>query len=72
MTSTGADRWALLDQPYMTAPQGQQFYGIGRNQLYNGIRRGDIPSVRIGRRILIPTALVRKQLGVTALDEAAA
>lgn len=28
--------------------------GIGRNQAYEAVRRGDIPSLRIGGRILVP------------------
>jgi excisionase family DNA binding protein len=28
--------------------------GMGLNQIYAGIARGEIPSVRIGRKILIP------------------
>lgn len=27
---------------------------IGRTLVYDAIRRGDIPSVRLGRRILVP------------------
>lgn len=30
--------------------------GMGINQIYEGIRRGEIPSIRIGRKILIPRA----------------
>ncbi len=34
--------------------------GIGRNQAYEAIRRGEIPSIRIGKRVLVPiTALER-------------
>ena len=28
--------------------------GIGRNQAYDAVRSGQIPSIRIGRRILVP------------------
>jgi len=28
--------------------------GIGRNTCYDGIKNGDIPSIRIGKRILVP------------------
>jgi excisionase family DNA binding protein len=27
---------------------------IGRNAAYEGIRRGEIPSIRIGRRVVVP------------------
>lgn len=29
---------------------------LGRSAIYEAIRRGDIPSVRIGRRVLVPKA----------------
>ncbi len=30
--------------------------GIGRNAAYEAARRGDIPSIRIGKRVLVPKA----------------
>jgi excisionase family DNA binding protein len=34
--------------------EGKQLSGLGINQLYAGIKRGEIPSIRVGRRILLP------------------
>lgn len=34
----------------------------GRSSVYEAIKRGDLPSVRIGRRVLIPTAALRHLL----------
>jgi excisionase family DNA binding protein len=28
--------------------------GIGRNAAYEAVRRGEIPSIRIGRRVVVP------------------
>lgn len=28
--------------------------GIGKNSMYEAVRRGDFPSIRVGRRMLIP------------------
>ena len=39
---------------------------ISRRGFYNGIKRGEIPHVRIGRRILIPT---QKFLRWAGLDQ---
>lgn len=36
--------------------------GIGRNSAYKAVRDGDIPSVRIGGRILVPMARLRALL----------
>jgi Helix-turn-helix domain len=32
---------------------------ISRNGLYDAIKRGDIPSFRLGRKIIIPTAALK-------------
>ena len=43
-----------------TVSEARQTLGISRGLMYEAIRTGTIPSVRIGRRILIPkTALER-------------
>lgn len=36
--------------------------GIGRNQAYEAIRRGEIPVVRIGKRLLVPKAALERML----------
>lgn len=36
--------------------------GLGRNATYEAVARGDIPSVRIGKRILVPRAALEKLL----------
>jgi excisionase family DNA binding protein len=36
--------------------------GISRNGAYEAIRRGEIPTIRIGRRLLIPRLALEKML----------
>jgi len=36
--------------------------GISRAAAYEGVKNGEIPSIRIGRRIVVPTAAVRRML----------
>ena len=36
--------------------------GLGRNATYDAIARGDIPSVRIGHRILVPLKALERML----------
>ena len=38
----------------MTVDEAARILGIGRNSAYEAVRRNQIPSIRIGRRILIP------------------
>lgn len=53
-----------LIQPTMTVNQVAPIYGLGRWAAYQAVKAGQIPSITIGRRILIPTAAVRRQLGI--------
>lgn len=39
--------------------------GIGRNLTYEGIRRGEIPVIRIGRRLLVPVKALQRLLDGT-------
>ena len=38
----------------LTVPEAAQRLGIGRNAAYQGVRRGEIPSIRVGNRLLVP------------------
>ena len=37
-----------------TVEEAAHLIGISRNSAYEAVRRGEIPTIRIGRRILIP------------------
>ncbi len=41
-----------------------QALGVGRNAAYAAAKRGDIPTIRIGGAIRVPTAPLRKMLGL--------
>lgn len=45
-------------------PDAGRAYDLGRSASYEAAKRGDIPCIRIGRRWVAVTALVRKQLGL--------
>lgn len=36
--------------------------GLSKASTYEAVARGDIPSIRIGRRLLVPTAALRRML----------
>ena len=42
--------------------EAAQVLGIGRNQCYEALKRGDLPSIRIGRRLLVPRAALDRLL----------
>ncbi len=61
---------ADVDQPSEDAPrrltltveEAAATLGISRAFAYESVARGDIPSIRIGRRILVPKAALEKML----------
>ncbi len=36
--------------------------GVGRNQAYEAAKRGDFPTIRIGKRLLVPKAALDRML----------
>ena len=53
-------------QATLTADQVSKILNIGRNQVYNAMKNGEIPCLRLGRRLVIPTAAFRNLLGLDA------
>jgi excisionase family DNA binding protein len=48
----------------LTILEAANALGIGRNAAYEAARRGEIPTIRIGKRLLVPlVALERMLLG---------
>lgn len=45
-----------------SARQAAELLGLSRNSIYQGITTGEIPSVRVGKRILIPRLSLEKML----------
>ena len=42
------------DRKTYNIEEAGKLLGIGRNQAYEAARRGDIPTIRIGKRLLVP------------------
>ncbi|HXN60922.1 MAG TPA: helix-turn-helix domain-containing protein [Acidimicrobiales bacterium] len=55
------------EQPTLTVDEAARFLGIGRSTAYDGIRSGGIPSIRVGGRIVVPTAALRRLLQLDAV-----
>jgi excisionase family DNA binding protein len=49
----------------VTVKEAQRLLGIGRSLAYQMIRDGRIASVRAGRRILVPVAVIERFLAVS-------
>jgi excisionase family DNA binding protein len=51
------------DEPKtQTIDEAAKELGIGRNQTYAAARRGEIPTIRIGKRILVLKAPLKRML----------
>ena len=46
----------------LTVPQAAKKLGIGRSAAYEAARTGQIPTLRIGRRILVPVRALERLL----------
>ena len=54
-----------LKRPTLPVPvAGRVFYGLSRNGSYEAAKRGDIPTIKIGRKIMVPVALIAERLGL--------
>ncbi len=47
-----------------TVDEAAEAAGVSRNTAYEGVKRGDIPSIRIGKRILVLWGPFMRKLGV--------
>jgi hypothetical protein len=55
----------LLSFPTASVPDvGRICYGLSRGGSYDAAARGDIPTIKLGRIMRVPTAPLRRQLGL--------
>ena len=65
MQHQGLPKWLveILAEPTTTVPQAGRALGIkGRNQSYEAAARGEIKTLKFGRRLSVPTAWLKRQL----------
>ena len=59
----GLSLYATIDRRLcVTVPEAAKMLGISRNFAYQLVREGKLPSIRLGKRILIPIAALEKML----------
>ena len=52
----------MADRLTFTVVEVAELLGISRNSAYEAIRRGEIPVLRIGRRVVVPRARLHELL----------
>jgi excisionase family DNA binding protein len=51
-----------VERATLSVEEAAQRLGISRNHAYDAVKRGAIPSIRIGRRLLVPKAALERKL----------
>jgi Helix-turn-helix domain len=62
------DPAAILALPTISPEQlyAAKLFGVGRNSIYEACNTGEIECFRVGKKIIIPTAPLRRKLGIEA------
>lgn len=59
------------ETPTVSVEEAGRLLGISRGSAYEAVKAGEIPSVRLGRRIVVPTAALRRLLAADPTGDAA-
>jgi hypothetical protein len=52
-----------MEPKTMTVPEaGRVYFDLGRNASYEAARRGEIPTIRIGRLLRVPVVALERKL----------
>jgi excisionase family DNA binding protein len=46
----------------VTVVEAGRLVGLGRSAAYDAVRRGELPSIRFGRRLVVPLSALRRLL----------
>lgn len=52
------------DRPTLSVPEAGRIFGLSRPSAYAAAARGEIPTIKMGRRLLVPTGKLRSMLGL--------
>lgn len=64
-TKSGAEEPSVTRRTYHIEEIAKLF-GIGRNQAYECAKRGDFPTIKLGKRLVAPKAAIDRMLGIEA------
>jgi excisionase family DNA binding protein len=70
--AVSADREEVRAEPdrrlTVTVPEAARLLGISRGAAYEAAHRGELPVIRIGRRMVVPWPALRRLLDAAAAD----
>lgn len=59
------------DVPILSVPEaGRLAFNLSNSAAYAAAKRGELPTIKVGRRIVVPTAALRRLLGMDISAEA--
>jgi excisionase family DNA binding protein len=67
MTMTAMERLASLP-PMISVEETSKLLGVSRSAGYRAAATGQIPTLRVGRRLLVPTLRLLRMLGALEAD----
>lgn len=53
-----------ISRPTMSVEDAGRIFGMGRSSAYEAVRNGDLPVIRIGKKLVVSTAVVRRMLSL--------
>ena len=53
---------AKIERRTLTVTEAAEALGVSRNKAYDAARRGEIPTIKIGKRILVPVVALERML----------
>ncbi|KAA0122228.1 DNA-binding protein [Methylobacterium sp. P1-11] len=56
----------------ISVEEAGRWLGISRNSAYEAVKRGEIPTIKIGRLLLVPVAPFERMLGLSVNTSAEA
>jgi excisionase family DNA binding protein len=57
------------ERAVLTVPEAGQILGLGRNASYEAARRGDIPTIKLGKLLRVPKRALDRMLEATGAIE---
>lgn len=56
-------------RPTITVKEAAALLGISERSAYDSVHRGEIPVIRLGRRMTVPTVLIVRMLGFDEVSD---
>ena len=57
---------AMMESPVLTVEEAGRLLRLSRGSAHEAARTGQLPTIRIGRRLLVPRAKLMEMLGESA------